>query len=367
MTLPLSDSASKEPRHADASPTIEAASSEPEVVSSAAAYCRKVRARAQADAALLSMPKVGLRALRFPFGTLADEGLPWNEDRSAQLRAFLSVSPIDIYRGAQIRSAADLDCVRYATEQGIAYFLAHGDQHVHAVALREKAAFLEQRTREADSYVAAAKERIQKGIITLSAFNEVLAAHEALVRALLTAKSAVRQQQVRNVTPPRLDIEQSRRDFVRASMQLERQLSHIRSLDSWRVDLRGGILARDGVDYFAMAEISYSLGGPSHTSNEDRYLQARTDELQQAPGQLAYESSIATKQTQEKVDAAKSQIELLQRRLHVLQDAHNALSSSDAPRASHYAALFALRKTALEAEIVYLESLSTTFHEFYLK
>ena len=110
------------------------------------AYCRKVKARAAGDAALLFAPSVTGQVIRYPSvnggpvdATGVTTGNGW------QGRVGLSWSPLDFYRGFGVLRAGDADCERGNAQIDAQHLLHYGEDYGRLHALKKQAEYLEGR------------------------------------------------------------------------------------------------------------------------------------------------------------------------------------------------------------------------------
>src|SRR3954468_3905664 len=80
------------------------------------AYCRKVRARATADAALLVAPRVTAEGIKAPSPLQAGGKLdPASATSGYQVRVGASFSPLNFYKGLRVKDIGESDCEQHET------------------------------------------------------------------------------------------------------------------------------------------------------------------------------------------------------------------------------------------------------------
>src|SRR5690242_10656934 len=80
------------------------------------AYCRKVRARATADEALLVAPRVTAEGIKAPSPLQAGGKLdPASPTSGYQVRVGASFSPLNFYKGLRVKEVGEADCEQHET------------------------------------------------------------------------------------------------------------------------------------------------------------------------------------------------------------------------------------------------------------
>jgi hypothetical protein len=142
-----------------------------------------------------------------------------------------------------------------------------------------------------------------------------------------------------------------------SAMQLEREASHVRSLDPWRVTATGGLIPQTSpVDYYAIVQLEFNFGAFARNAAETRYLDARDAELRQAryelPEQLRrYQAALRAASA-----SASRELAIVERQAASLATAASALAESEAPNAPHARAVLGLDAIVLETEQAFLRA-----------
>lgn len=321
------------------------------------AYCEKVRARARSDAALMFAPSLQLQAIHFPRNGLQDAGTERGQDN--QLRGGLYMSLLDIYKGTLVRDVARADCARSLAHDQLLEFLARGAELVRAEALKRQLELLDSKEQATRELLAKAQERFAARVITLHEMNELTTLLADFERKRVGLRAEIGRSEVDAPVARPQNFESDKQALENASMRLEKKLVQLRSLDAWKVAMRGGLVADTPLDYYASLEVSYNLGGMASSARDADYLRARRKELKESRSELAHQASVFKAQltvTREQVDG---ELKILVDQLRLVQDARQVLEGSQAPSAPHHGSVLALREIMLMAEDAYL----TTYAE----
>jgi hypothetical protein len=328
-----------------------------------AAYCRKVRARAGAEAALLYAPTVQAQGIRFPRNGTTDSGV--TTGTGYQFRAALSFSPLDFYKGFRVERTAEADCRQHDAFITLQEVLAEGADVGRLPALRRQAEALEASRPLCEAIAAKADERFAAHVASLLETSEAHARVTELARkreqvageiARLEARGLDSYQGMLSVLIDRADKE---------TMAFEREASHVRSLDAWEVKLSGGIIPQDQpVDYFALVQVGFNFGSFAHNAQESKYLDARLEELKKAKYELREQVRKYRQQIDIGLNQTKREIAIVEKQLAMLRTARAALEHSDAPGAANATALIDLDVATAEAEQAFLTTLVTQLSRF---
>src|SRR5688572_7608788 len=229
-----------------------------------APYCKQVRARAQSDADLLMMPRVLLQGIRFPEGAQQfDSGATTSE--GYQLRAGFSFSPVDFYKGRATLDVGEAECARHVAELDLDAVLTRGTDDARLGALREQGLFLRAKSADWRALHARAAARLEQRIITVVEFTNVQHFVDALERKLVQVEGDASQLDARALrtrptpAPPSGFSAASSASatlpalagrYMDASLRYEREVSSLRRLDEWRLQMTGGVIPQTPSDWF---------------------------------------------------------------------------------------------------------------------
>ncbi len=322
-------------------------------------YCEKVRARAGAEAALLSWPKLFAQGVRFPSTSDGDLGPTLGEH--IQARFGVTFSPTDLYRGVHVSREAEADCDLHETSTRLGALVKGEADGTALPALRAQAAYLEAHRPEWRQLVAAAEEQLAAGVLTVIELHELRRALALLERKVEVARGELERLEALAPAVHQGALGGLGESFTQGAMRLEREASRARALDALRVSVSGGVVpSRQPLEWFALLEVSYSLGGLARGQHEERNLAAREEELRHAPSELP---SLAT----ERARVLRARRDQARRELKVVQDAQASVSGTRAAleqaQSSSVAAakvLLALEQSSLEADRVFLETIVST-------
>jgi hypothetical protein len=323
------------------------------------AYCVKVRARATADAALLIAPRVQAEGIRFPYAISPIDVGPGTDSRF-QLRFGLSFSPLDAWRGVRVQSAAEADCELHKVSERLRERVLEAPRERALPALKAQLTYLEAHRAEWQKLLSRAGERLKAGVLTALELQEV----RRLVGLLERKRELVRGEAARVALhaprEPGPSLSELSRQYVDRSVQLEREAAGIRAFDAWGVKLRGGIIPLPGqpIDWFGLVEVSYSLGAFWHGSNEARYLEARGAELREARYELPQRAAELRELTRAEAEQARLELEAVESDLSSITATEALLRDSDAPNAHQARALLSLERYLVEADQIFLRTLT---------
>lgn len=337
-------------------------------------YCKQVRARAQSDADLLMMPRVLLQGIRFPEGAQQfDSGA--TTAQGYQLRAGFSFSPVDFYKGRATLDVGDAECARHDAELELDAVLARGTDDARLGALREQGVFLRAKSADWRALHARAAARLEKRIITVVEFTNVQHFVDALERKLVQVEGDASQLDARALrtrppvqpglpassalapASPTATLPALAGRYLDASMLYERQVSSLRRLDEWRLQMTGGVIPQTPSDWYGTVELSFSLGGLVRGAHEDQYIEARAQTLARASDGV----DLRLRQFREEVAALLGQAErdlgVVEHSLRVLRATRTALESSEAESVAQAREILTIEQLSVESDSVFLRAL----------
>jgi hypothetical protein len=242
------------------------------------ATCDRLAAEARSQADVLDAPSIDLQGAHVPVVTATDPTLP--ATGSLQGRVSLAWSPSDLWRGVQLERVADADCKRAKTADKLDRVLAVGDRYGEVAAARAELQYLADHMKDVDALVADAEARFEHQRATAVELDELRERRTALALQIAERKETL-------ATLEQLDgPEQSVGDlstlvpaYRDSAVELEREQGKLREIAPWRVNLSGGVAESDQTDWFAVVEVSYSVGGLWQHGAEDRAAEARRREV----------------------------------------------------------------------------------------
>ncbi len=314
-------------------------------------YCTKVRERAVDDASLLMAPRLVLQGLRFPAngqlegGTVIGEGF--------QVRAGLTFSATDLYKGLGVLGLGDADCREHDARVELDGAIGEGDEEARRAALEAQIAFLEAHLDEVHGWIDRAAARFSDRVITLVELQEVRTRAGALERKLVEARGQGREIEAKRAAGDRASADELASRYADAAEDLEVAERRVRASDPWQLEMTAGIIPFPRADWYGIVQLGFNLGGITRHGHASHYAKARREELARAP----YEAAARLRQSRAVVAAgleqARLELALIEREHEDLRQARHVLDGSEAPNIVHQRERLALEQVALEAEQVF--------------
>jgi hypothetical protein len=323
-------------------------------------YCRKVRARAAADAALLRAPHLVADAIRFPSSNRVDLGP--TVGNGFQVRAALSFSPTDFYRGGVLGDAGDADCRAHDAGDRVRIGLEGLADLGRLPALRVQAAYLDAHRSEWRALLGKAGEQLAAHLVTMVEYHELRRLTEALERKSASVAGEIDRLEVGGdaLSSPR-ELDALTRTYAAESDAAERAVDHLRALDPWAFKVTGGVIPPLGAqpaDWFGIAELSYTLGAPWHARGDAQAAEARADEVRQAHDELPSRLSDAERGLRAELKATKRELAAVDAQLEATEATRASLEGGDAPNLAHARAMLIIEGLDAESDRVFLRALA---------
>lgn len=322
----------------------------------ASAYCRRTDALAASEGALLWAPKLSMQGLRYPSGF--DNGPTTRE--GYQFRVGLSYSLVDVYRALRTSDVTDTDCAAHKLQRELeATADALSDLPLRD-AYRAQAQFLSGHRSEVDAIVERARARLKEHVITMTEFNGVLDLADHLERIAVQAEgNAARIDAKGHPELPARSTEAMTADLLQRHAEHESALSSLRALDAWTLSVHGGVIpvAERGVEWYGWVELGYSLGGLFRGGAEQRFRQARREELRDEPDQIPAKLQHVRAELASQAKQAESELRVVTKRLGYLRTAQTDLDTADVAVAAHLHDALALDELSAASERAFLETL----------
>jgi hypothetical protein len=333
-------------------------------------YCQKVQARAHADSMLLFSPSAQLQGIKYPAGAPGVVAVGGSTSVDGyQVRGGLSWSPLDAYKGTQVLTLADKDCLQHSATVEVQNLLEQMNDIGRQQALEAEVAYFEAVTPRMNDIIAGMQKRLGIGTITIT---DVAAVQQVI--AALQRKQAQSQGQLAMIhAKDYIDNPHSASDIVarlqRYSMEFEKQTSKVRMLDPWSIAMSGGVVPPmaqgDGVAWFGMIQVGYNFGGLVRGKLEDRYMASRQSELQHARYELADEMRRLQDSIRAGVASSELEIATLDKRLAELYSTKNTLlAHADAPNVDSVLAMVNLQIMDAESDRVFLVELKNQLSQW---
>lgn len=324
------------------------------------AYCRKVRAKAAAEAARLMSPQLVVQAIRFP-GAWA--GLPPADWELAggtawQARAGVAFSPLELVKGVELTLGADGDCAQHEAAASLEEYLENAEGAARLPAARAEADWLEARAPAWQALLAQNEERFASHVITLFELNQVRARATALERRLVQARGEADRLAARGFQRPAGTLGALLRRRLEGALELERRTSGARALSFWSVRLTAGVAASDRpVDWYGLAEVTVHLGAVLQGEQERRYLDARIDELRRDPAELEARVQRLQRHLGLLREQARRELQLVEAQLASLAQTRQSLERAESSHVAYAASLVTFDELAAGADRAQLGTL----------
>lgn len=323
----------------------------PSAAAQESSYCRKVKARAAADAVLLMMPKLVAQGLRFPSsGRIGVSSVAVGDD--VEVRAGLEYSPVEALRGSLLGGIGDADCRQHDARRRIEDVLATATDHARMLARRDEADYLAAHRGEWLALLDSAQTQLAAGLLTVPEVYELHRLTQGLERRLTSAESEVARLKVTNGKPPVLAAAPLARGYIEEAAEYERRVAGLRKLDPWGLTITGGLvpLGHDAPEWFGFAEVSFSFGALARDSKERRYLGARDDEVRHETYELPNKLEAFRQLVAADLSNARRELSNVEAELGFTKDTLNKLGSVDAPGAVQGRATLILERISAEAD-----------------
>jgi hypothetical protein len=323
-------------------------------------YCEKIQARAHADSMLLFSPAAQLQFIKYPAGApgVVAVGGSTSVD-GLQFRGAISWSPLDAYKGTQVLTLADKDCLQHSATVEVQNLLEQMNDIGRQEALGAEVSYFDAVNSVMEDISSGMQKRLAIGTITITDIATVQQSIAALERKKALSQGqldVIRSKDYVVTTHSAADIAAK---LQRYSMEFEQQTSKVRMLDPWTVAVSGGVIPPmaqgDGVAWFGMVQLQYNFGGLVRGTYENKYLNARQSELQHARYELTDEIRRLQDGIKAGVTSSELEIVTLDKRLADLHAIRDTLSNHlDAPNAISALAVVNLQILDAESDRVYL-------------
>lgn len=327
----------------------------PSAGASESPYCRKVRAHAEGDAALMFAPTIQAQAIRYPTKGTIDLGT--NVGDGFQVRGVATWSPLDFYKGFRVLRVADADCQLHESVVSAQEILQGGDDYGRLPALRKMSAFFDQHEGEWRAATEKAAERLKAHTTSTLDVNEVNVRVFELERKREATRADVSRLEAKNIDFYRPLLTTLDSTITAQAAQFEKEASHVRSLEPWDVRVTGGFIPHGSPDYFAMLQVGFNFGAPWRNGAESRYRAARADELQTARYEVVNQLKVFRQQIAISKTQAQRELAIVEKKHAALESMRASLAQSDAASAPNVLAVLELELLMVDADQVMLSTL----------
>ena len=320
-------------------------------------YCKKVTARADADAALLFAPTLSAQLIRYPQSAILDT-LGVQVGRDVQPRAALSIGVLDIYKGFGVQDVAKNDCARQATAISLQEMILSRDDASRKYAITKKLDFLKERDAEVQKLLKQSEERFVAGTTTLVEVQDLR--RKILETANRTAEAEKSLASIEAKATPTTDesIDKLVTKYEEQSVAYEKSVEHVRNLSPWKLSVTAGGTVHPQLDYFGAIELTYNFGGIFSIGAEARAREARASELKNARYEMRQQVETLRRDLRAQTAIITKQIALIDAELANTQKVRATVEKADAPSKPHMLAVLSLQVIDLESERVFLTALT---------
>ncbi len=316
-------------------------------------YCRKVRARAAADAALLMAPTAQAQAIRFPKNATTDSGV--TTGTGLQFRAALAWSPLDFYKALRVQRVGDADCEQHEAMAGAVDLLSEQGDYGRLPAFQSERRFIDAEQTVWQDVEAKTDRRLAANVATIATASQIRSKTTELGRKRLRVYGEIERLEARGADNYRGALSTLIASVEASAMHFEREASHVRSLDPWSVSATGGVIPQyTPVDYFGIIQVGYNFGGFARNAQESRYIDARADELRHSRYELGDQLRRFQAQVKSAEHEAKEELAIVERATSWLVTTRATFESSTAPDGLNALALAELEWIDVEADRVFL-------------
>jgi hypothetical protein len=318
------------------------------------AFCRKVRAQAEGDRALLMAPRLVVQGIRFPAGNQL--GIGATAGTGYQVRTGIVFSLLDFYKGTKLGQLADAQCSVHEVSAGLERVLETAGDAARLEAVRAEAAYLNENRGRWLAMTSRAAERLAARVTTVVEFDQLRSHADALERRRVEVVGETRRLEARDIVAPRQPLQALVERHNRGTMQVERQAWSLHSLDGWQFQLTAGLIPIEPVDWYGVAELSYSLGSVARDRAATRYLEARHDEVHEAPEEIPFKVRKLADDVAAALEQARRELEIVEAQVSAMTAAQIALERSETPDSAQGHDTLAMELIAAEADQVFLRA-----------
>ncbi|HEY1812094.1 MAG TPA: hypothetical protein VGG74_07035 [Kofleriaceae bacterium] len=243
------------------------------------ATCDRLAAEADSQADVLYSPQIDVQGAHVPVISTTDPTLA--AAGGFQARASLGISPTDMWRGHLIQRVASADCKRAKYADELDRILAVGDRYGELASTRAEVDYLSAHLAEVDALVADAEARLEHQRATAVEVDEIRERRTALHLQIAESKETLATlEQLDGPEVPVQDVAALVPAYRDSVVALEREQGSVRELAPWRITVSGGLAEADHADWFAIVDVTYSVGGIWQHRAEDRAADARHREAE---------------------------------------------------------------------------------------
>ena len=325
-------------------------------------YCARARARAGSDSALLYAPTVRVEGVKLPSGLQKGGQLdPTSSGSAYQLRAGVTLSPSNIYKGVIVDQAGESDCDAHKSIISAQELVLHAPDIGRLGALRDQLRVLDSQKIGWDAIEAKMLERLAAQTSTLVEVEDVRTKVVLLERTRAQVRGEVERLTATGFDASGADLTRLARDVQSNTNRFERDLVRIRAIDPWEVNVTGGYLPPVATgtkdDWFGVVQLSYNVGQYWHGRHDARYLESREQELKTARYELPRQLEVLKQHVASASTQARTELAVVNTRIESLVASRASLAQSESTLAPHALAMIDLELISAASDKAFLEGL----------
>jgi hypothetical protein len=307
-------------------------------------------------------PKAVVQGIHFPGNGQLDVGGMAGE--GYQLRAGLTFSPLDFYKGTRVKELGDASCAQQGASEGLQDTLSRAEVRARFAAAREQEKYLSSRQGEWLALLKTAKDRLESRVITLVQFEDLRGRADALERKLVVVQGSSRELAEEGATPPAGSLRELTHGYVASAAWVERETSRIRSLDAWRFHMAGGVIPHAPVDWYGLVELQFSFGAFELNRQNGLSVEARDAEVRRASYELPEHARALVAKARSWKENAEREGEMLDSEIAFLTRTRHTLDASSAENVAHARDALAIEQIAIEADRMFLRVFASALSSF---
>jgi DNA repair exonuclease SbcCD ATPase subunit len=321
------------------------------------AYCRKVKAQADEQAALLSWPNVTLSGARYPS---AGGGLGPTFGDNLQARIGVSYSVTGLFQASHLGDAAEIDCDLQDAWQALHDRIHEADGDASLPALQAQVAFLDGRRQTWRDLLKRANDQLAAGVATALETEELRRSVATLERRLESIRGDKERLEARPPAPPPPAISALSEKVVRRTAELAAEQARAKAFDAFQLKLTAGVIpdfVGQGVYWFGQVELSYNLGRIAQARAATRWVDAQAEEMKQARYELPTQAAGSQRDLRARLGQARRELRVVQDDMESIRSLRTALERSSASRADQVHSALIVEELWVESDRIYLETL----------
>ena len=312
--------------------------------------CRRIRATAQSSAYLMFSPTIWAEGVHVPV-VGDDTGMGLIQSSAWQLRAALSIAPLDMARGQFTLDAATSECMQAEALTRARRIMEIGEAIGELPARRAERASLQGSQDEVDAILAQAEQRLAAGLATQEQLAGVRTEVARFARRVSTLDGDI--DRLLDAGLDEIDPGTLRADleaYERATMQLEHTRSTMRRMNAWTISVRAGVLPVGPVDWYGSVQVGFNLGGIAQQVAEDELVDARAEDLHESQAELRAAVTRLEERLRSTVTSMRADLTHVERQQEIRSRQRELLATMETADVAYLRAMIDLELVGLRAE-----------------